>query len=96
MTVIEFVAAMRKLKAFGDTISIPSFSDGGWHGVWELGKVSFGLAKARTIPCRFYGGPPDQHGIYTGTLITVLIDRILTATYGDGCDFNLTLPNIEV
>ncbi|MFA5344721.1 MAG: hypothetical protein WC315_00365 [Candidatus Omnitrophota bacterium] len=78
LTVIQFVQNMRELNSMDDTLTIPAFKGNGRCSVWELGTVSFGLAKARTIPCRFYGGPPHNRAMYTGTLLTMFIDRLLT------------------
>ncbi len=86
LTVMQFVQNMRELNAHSDTLTIPAFKGNGSCAVWELSSVSFGLAKARTIPCRFYGGPPKGHAMYTGTLLTMFIDRLLTAAFSSNFD----------
>jgi hypothetical protein len=86
LTVLQFVQNMRELNAHNDTLTIPAFKGNGSCVVWELSHVSFGLAKARTIPCRFYGGPPKGHATYTGTLLTMFIDRLLTTTFSNNFD----------
>lgn len=86
LTVAQFVQNMRELNAHNDKLTIPSFTGNGGCVVWELNPVSFGLAKARTIPCRFYGGPPHGHALYTGTLLTMFIDRLLTVAFTNNFD----------
>lgn len=84
---------MRELNSHNDTLSIPAFKGNGTCAVWELGHTSFGLAKARSIPCRFYGGPPRGQAKYTGTLLTMFIDRVLiTALTHDFTTIDKFLP----
>jgi hypothetical protein len=53
---------------------------GVWTGrtlgrVWELQGTNAVVQQARTLPCRFMGGPPGKVKSYTGTLYTLLLDR---------------------
>jgi hypothetical protein len=77
---------MKALNAHKDLIHIPSYKGSSPFAVWELHSTSFGLAKAKSVPCRFYGGPPMKYTTFTGTLLTMLIDRILTAHYNGNLD----------
>jgi len=81
ITVIQFVQKMVKLNAHNDALNIPTVKNGETCKVWELNYEIFGTTCAKQIPCLFYGGPPTKHTIYTGTLLTMLIDRILTKSY---------------
>ncbi len=83
ITVNQFVQHMRTIKSANDTLSIPAFVGNGVRIVWELDGSTIGLAKARNIPCKFYGGPPHGRDTYEGTLLVMLIDRILDISFED-------------
>ncbi len=94
LTVSQFIQYMTELGAQDDEMSIPAFRNGNCF-VHELLSVSFGRARARCIPCSFYGGPPKGHSVYRGTLLTMFIDRLLTAALANNfmvLDKYLTAP----
>jgi|WetSurMetagenome_2_1015567.scaffolds.fasta_scaffold02484_5 hypothetical protein len=84
MTVEQFVQNMRVLAAHEDRVTIPAYKGDGNCVVWELRHSTFKVMKAKDVVCTFYGGPPRKHSRYTGTLVTMFIDRLLTqAVHGD-------------
>jgi hypothetical protein len=48
-----------------------------WYTMTELLHKPVRRAPARHIVIRFYGGPPGAQGVYDGTLLTMLMDRLL-------------------
>lgn len=76
LTVEQFTRNMHVMGASTEPLVIPAFRH---CVVWELDSTSFALARAIRIPCTFYGGPPQSHGMFTGTLLTMFLDRLLTA-----------------
>jgi hypothetical protein len=78
LTVIQVVQKATTLKAHLDPVVIPGYG----HGLlWNLGQASFSLAKARSIPCLFYGGPPSCHQKFKGTLLEMFVDRVMMAIF---------------
>jgi hypothetical protein len=86
MTVTQFVQNMRVLNSHYDNVTVPAFSGNGNCQVYWLQDSSFRMARAYSIPCTFYGGPPRARARYEGTLQTMFLDRLLSAAYNEGFD----------
>lgn len=86
MTVREFVQFMHEYHSSNDTVLV----DGIWSGdrihgrVWELAETNAAPSLAKNIKIKFYGGPPDNRTYYTGSLLTMLMDRVMSAALEDG------------
>ncbi len=79
----DFVATMQKLDAHKDSIKL-IFSDRHDHykRVLDLNRPGVNKLLASSIKCVFFGGPPKRQTVYKGSLLTMLVDRVLF------CKFN--------
>jgi hypothetical protein len=85
MRVSQFVESMREYGCEKDSLYV----DGIWGNrdrgqVWELIGTDVAGCLAKSISVKFYGGPPGYKKIYRGSLLTLLIDRVMMAALADG------------
>ena len=86
MSVKQFVQSMREYGCQNDNVTV----EGVWNGgrvrgrVWELAETNIAILCATSVPCTFYGGPPGNRQMYKGTLMTLLLDRVMSAALEDG------------
>jgi len=79
-TVGEFLFLMRKLDCLRDHIIVKGIKKRDRIDICELDTSAMRLIPIKNIPCKFYGGPPKGRGTYSGSLLSLLIDRILTVS----------------
>jgi len=85
MTVREFVQTMREYSSHSDTVIAPGMWTNRDRGVvWELASTAASMLPADTIKIQFYGGPPGGKALYRGTLLTMLMDRVMTSALTEG------------
>lgn len=80
LNVRHFLVLMNEMNRMHDHIIMQGLKKRDRIYIWELKDTALKDIKINTIPCRFYGGPPQHKTVYQGTLLTVLIDRILERT----------------
>jgi hypothetical protein len=56
---------------------------GRWYEIEALLSQPVHRSLARYIHVKFFGGPPRHEAVYKGTLITMLIDRLMTRSIYD-------------
>ena len=79
ITVTQFVQIMREFHSHSDSLRVEGIWSGRSRGVvWELAQTNVTMLPARTIRISFYGGPPGSKMYYSGTLLTMLIDRVMS------------------
>src|SRR5574340_322217 len=76
----DFVATMKKLNSDKDSVKL-IFSNYFKH-VSDLDQPGVNGLLASSIKCKFFGGPPKRQTVYQGSLLTMLVDRVLY------CKFN--------
>jgi hypothetical protein len=86
MSVKQFVASMSEYGSLHDSVIV----EGVWNGdrvrgrVWELAETNIAILCASSVKCRFFGGPPGNRTYYTGSLLTMLMDRVMSAAIENG------------
>ncbi len=86
LSVKQFVQAMREYGSLNDSVIV----EGVWAGdrvrgrVWELAETNISILCAASVRCRFYGGPIGNRTYYNGSLLTMLLDRVMSAALEKG------------
>jgi hypothetical protein len=75
----ELIDYMRRLGCNFDSVTLVTAVGPKHVGIWEATELMHKNTICKNTLCTFYGGPPTQFRIYSGSLLTVLVDRLLTA-----------------
>jgi hypothetical protein len=85
MSVRAFVQAMKEYDSHNDSLVVTGLWAGRDRGVvWELEHTNAAMLPADSIHCHFYGGPPGSKALYKGTLLTMLMDRVMICAISRG------------
>jgi hypothetical protein len=77
-TVDELIQLMYRLHCPYDYVYVHEAGKYGYSAyVWELSNTECAHKRLRAVKCKFLGGPPNEHRIYEGTLLSMLTDRVL-------------------
>jgi len=79
-TVSKFLKYMKQLDCSGDRVRIKGLKYREDLYVWELRGFQ-DTVLCKDLPCTFFGGPPICMRWYSGTLLTLLIDRFFTSAF---------------
>lgn len=75
-TVAEIVSALCKLDCGKNCAKVSIMGDS-WREVMSLAHLPLHRTKAKYIKVEFWGGPPGKQTIFSGSLVTMLMDRLM-------------------
>jgi hypothetical protein len=85
LTVRGVVEFLWEYDSLSDTVIIPNLWTNRDRGkVWELQNTHVENQPARDIRCTFFGGPPGARDKYNGSILTILLDRVMACALEKG------------
>lgn len=85
ITVRGVVEFLWEYDSLNDTVIIPNLWPNRDRGkVWELQCIPIESRPAKEIRCTFFGGPPGARCKYNGSILTMLLDRVMACALEKG------------